>query len=333
MPAPSFRDRWNRLVGFLKPPPRGPVTLAEALPWLMPKVRPRFLHEAMALESGRPGAEFRPLAGNHVVSLVVDHPDGELDVGPAHLERWDAGFEPLFQRARANLAARSGADNFQSFGPGLYRSRWRDRLDGSRLLLPGVLRGLSLEGDPVALLPNRDTLLVVGSEDPDGLGWALRAALGHLDEDPGALHGCPLRLRGFQWEPFQAGEGAACRPLLDRFRHRCLAAEYARQKHLLDRRHGLAGSTGVTVAPLQLEPSPDGPARSFTVWSPSMGETWLPKADRIHLAGSPGPSPARIPWDRLAAGLGPRLEPVGLFPERYRLIAPPEPGLLEGLGG
>lgn len=330
MAARSFRSHLDRLLAYLAPPQRGPITLGEALPWLLPKVRPRFLYEAMALETGRPAPAHQPMAGAYAVSLVVAHPDGELDVGQTDLDRWNAGFEPLLQRARVNLAARSGVDDFHGHGPGRYRSTWRDNLDGSRLLLPGLLRQLPLRGEPVALLPNRDTLLVVGSEDPDGLHWALRAAMDFLDEDPEALDGCPLRLRHFLWEPFQAPDDQAFRPLLARIRHRRLLAEYGRQKRLLD--HRLAGS-GVTVAPFQLEPVPGGSAHSFTVWSPSMGETWLPRTDQVRLSWDRERerNPAWVPWDRLEARLGPLLEPVGLFPERYRFTAPPEPGRLEAL--
>jgi hypothetical protein len=332
MAAPTSRSRWTQLLEFLARPRRGPITLAEALPWLQPKVRPRFLYEALALEADQPRPEFRPLAGVYAVSLVVDHPDGELDVTGPDLERWGAGFEPLLQRARANLAARSSAEDFRTLGPGRYRSGWRDNLDGSRLLLPGLLRRLPLAGEPVVLLPNRDTLLVVGSEDPEGLHWALQGAMSFLDQDPAALDGCPLRLRGFRWEPFQAPGEHPYRPLLARIRHRRLLAEYTRQKQLLDRRHGREG-LGITVAPFQLERLPDGPARSYTVWSPAMGEAWLPRTDQVRLSWTRNRACnlAWIAWSRLEARLGPHLEPVGLFPERYRFQAPPDPDLLEGL--
>lgn len=305
----------------------GPLALEEALPRLLPKVRPRFLHEALALDTGRPGPLFQPLAGPLAVSLVVDLETAQVDLGAADLARWDAGFEPLLQRARANLASRSALEDFQAAGPGRYLSTWRDGLDGSRALLPGLLRGLPLSGDPVVLLPSPNTLLVTGADDPEGLEWALAGMVGSLDEDPRAFHGCPLRLRGYQWEPFQADGQRLC-PLLSLLGHRRLLDEYASQKRLLDRRHGRAG-TAVTVAPFQLEPAADGPARSFTVWSQAMGEAWLPRADQVRLDLERGR--AWVPWERLEARLGALLEPVGLFPERYRFTAPPDPKLLEGL--
>ena len=321
-----------RLRDLLSPAPVAPITLQEALPRLLPKVRPRFLHEALPLLAGQPGPEFQPLAGIFAVSLVVDLPDRELDVGRAELERWDAGFEPLLQRARANLAGRSGTDDFEAMAPGCYRSTWRDNLDGSRVLLPGLLRQLPLRGDPVVLLPNRDTLLVAGAEDPEAMERALEGVLGFLAEDPHALNGCPLRLRNFQWETFQAGAEHRFHRLLARVRNHRLHQEYGSQKHLLDRRHGLAG-VAITVAPFHLEAVPDGPVRSFTEWSGAMGEAWLPWADQVRLSWTRGRERGRawVPWERLQARPDPLLVPVGLFPERYRFAAPPDPDRLESL--
>ena len=55
------------------------------------------------------------------------------------------------------------------------------------------------------------------------------------------------------------------------------------------------------------------------------GESWLPRADRIGLdwAGSR----TELSWDQVQG----QLEPVGLFPERYRLSEASRPELLERL--
>jgi len=293
---------------------RGPISLAEALPWLVPKVQPRFQYEAQGLRTGRPGPEFRPLAGSFAVGLAVDLPDEEMDVSAADLRRWNADFDRLLQKARSNLLTRGGEEGFQEMGPGRYRSTWQDGLDGSRMLLPGVLRGLRLEGDPVVVLPNRDTLLVVGDQDTRSLSWALEGALEFLDEDPRSLNGCPLRFRNYQWESFDARAEHPLCPLLARIQKRRLKDEYSHQKFLLDRRHGSQGKA-ITVAPFHLEKTPAGQTGSFTVWSREMGEAWLPEADRVCL-GTEGST--WLPWEAVQRRLNHLLEPVGLFPERYR---------------
>jgi hypothetical protein len=325
-----LKHRLGRFLESLVPPKRGPITLQEALPWLVPKVRPRFVYEALRLRTGKPGPEFRPLAGIFAVSLVVDLPDAELDVGAPELARWNADFDRLMLKARTNLLARGGEDGFERLGAGRFRSTWRDNLDGSRMLLPGVLKSLPLQGDPVVVLPNRDTLLVVGSKDHDGLRWALEGALEFLDEDPRSLNGCPLRLRNYQWEPFHPRDEHPIQPLLGRV-HKCrLREEYGHQKALLDRCHGAQGKA-ITLAPFQVERTKTGQTRSFTVWSPSMGEAWLPEADQVRLAWQLGPERGRawVPWARVQDSLSHLLEPVGLFPERHRFKQTPEPGQLE----
>ena len=189
--------RFLRTLG--RPVPRT-LALADALPWLVPKVRPRLAYEIFAQSTGQSAPEFRPLAGTLAVSLVVDLPNQDLDLGAAQLRAWNADFDGLLQTARRNLLARGGERAFLEVGKGRYRSPWRDGLDGSRILLPSLFSRLTLRGDPVAVLADRDTLLVVGDQDPEGLRWALDAALrSQCDPDPGAGL-CPLRLRNLRWE-------------------------------------------------------------------------------------------------------------------------------------
>jgi hypothetical protein len=205
------------------------MSLSDALPRLFPKVRPASAYPAFARRTGRPAPEFRPLSGELAVGLVLDMPNQDLDLDATHLRAWNADFDALLLRARRNLLARSDQRGFEEVRGGCYRSTWRDNLDGSRILLPGLLGGLRLQGDPVALLPNRDTLLVVGSEDPEGLRWAMRAALLHLDDDGCPMNACPLRLANYHWEPFQVPEAHPIGALLNAAEGRRLRDERARR--------------------------------------------------------------------------------------------------------
>ena len=309
--------------------PRRVLALGEALPYLVPKVRPRFQYEALTLRLGGACPIFRPLADILALSLVVDGPDGELEVGLTELEAWGADFDLLLQKARANLLLRGGEEHFRRVRPGLFRSTWQDNLDGSRMLLPGMLKGLPLRGEPVVALPNRDTLLVAGADDPDALGWMLEAALEFLREDPRYLHGCPLRLEHFQWEVWQSPQGPVAESQLARIQKRRLAEEYARQKALLDRLHGRAGKA-VAVEPLHLNLSSSGRVTSCTFWSESVEEGWLPEADFVGVGGAALGEEGRlwVPWAQVWGQLGHLLEPVGLFPERYRFRSFPRAELL-----
>ena len=309
--------------GFANPAPplhRDTLTLGEALPMLVPKVRPRFLYEAAALGAGGAAPVSRPLAGSFALSLAVDSPEWERDLTPKELLRWGADFDGLLQRARANLLLRGGVEHFRQVRPGLFRSTWQDSLDGSRALLPGLLQGLPLRGRPVVALPNRDTLLVAGAEDPGALGWMLEAALEVVREDPHALNGCPLAWNGYLWQAWEAPADHPAQALLARARRCRLLEEYARQKTLLDRLHDRTGRT-VAVAPFQLEKTRDGGIATCTILSRSATEGWLPEVDRVGLlGGNPRFSTCLwVPWDEVRRRLGQLMEPMGLFPERYRV--------------
>jgi hypothetical protein len=158
------------------------------------------------------------------VSLVADLPNQDLDLDAVRLQAWNADFDLLLQRARTNLLGRGVERGFQEVRPGCCRSAWRNGLDGSLMLLPGVLRRLPVQGEPVAVLPDRDALLVTGAEDAKGLVWILEAALEHLDQDPEALGALPLRLRDGCWEPLRLAENHPAAALLAKLEHRCQGA-------------------------------------------------------------------------------------------------------------
>ena len=203
-------DPWEpfvRLGRFLRtlgrPVPRPLLPLDEALPYLYPKVRTRLQFDRFVRYGARPTPASRPLAGNLVVSLVLDFRQQELDPGTEHLEAWGVDFDRLLAQARANLVVRSGDARFHAVGQGCFQSPWQDDLDGSRILLPGLLDHVPVKGDPVVLALRRDLLLVAGSGDPEGLAWALGTELQSLRQDDRAGNATPLRYHHHHWEPLE----------------------------------------------------------------------------------------------------------------------------------
>lgn len=310
------------------PPPRGTIPLDWATPRLLPKVRSRFAYEAFGLKKDSQRPASKVLGGTLGQSLVVDFSEGELDVTPAHLAAWGLDFDRVMNVARTNLLSRGGEEKFQRSKHGFYQSTWADNLDGSRILLPGILKRLRLEGDPVVFLPRKDVLLVAGSEDPRGLCMALE---GTLDLMAGG-NGCPLRLQGFQWEAFEVEAQHPARALLAKVQSRRLQEDYGHQKALLDRLHQGEGRQ-ITVAPLKVAATLAGGTATFTHWTREMVGGWLPEADHLGLTWShdQGRKTLWIPWASVRRALEPCLEPLGLFPERHRIRAFPGLELLEHL--
>ena len=314
------------------PPPRGTVPLAMAMTRILPKVRPRFNYEVFGLRHGNRRPESRVLAGTFGQSLVVDFSEGELEVTSAHLQAWGMTFDVMMNQARRNLLTRGSEERFERSRHGFYRSTWADDLDGSRILLPGMLKGLRLEGDPVAFLPRKDVLLVAGSEDRQGLCMALEATLQLLDASPQSLNGCPLHLQGFQWVPLALAEDHPALPLLRKVLGRRLQEEYSHQKRLLDGQHQREGKQ-IGVAPLGMAANDQGRPSSLAHWTREMEGWWLPEADQLCLSwnNGQGQNSVWLPWALARRRLEPFLEPLGLFPERHRIRAFPGAALLEDL--
>ena len=315
---------WTRLA----PPRREPDHPgSEALPWLVPKVRPRFVYEALRLRTGRPGPEFRPLAG-HLRREPGGGPArpgagcGRRRTGPVERRLRPADAEGPHQPAgpgrRGGLPASSG--------PGRFRSTWQDNLDGSRMLLPGVLQRLPLPGDPVVVLPNRDTLLVVGSEDPAGLRWALEGALEFLDEDPALPERLPPAPAQLPVGALPPREEHPVHPLLGRVHNGGSGGVQAARRPCWTA--ATAPGQGHHPGPVPAGADCRRPARQLHRLVPGHGRSLAARGRPGAAVLGTGAGSAAGPGCP-GAGCRPAcmLEPVGLFPERYRFRehARPEP--------
>src|SRR5262249_6095587 len=139
--------------------------------------------------------------GDHLaVSLVYDLPESLVQIQQHQLDTWGVSFDAALQRATDNLIAISW-HRFDEVAPGVWRSPWQDNLDTSRLVLPELFRAHEVQGGPVVIAPNRDTVLLTGSDDEAGL-----TRLAELAEEafaqPRAVSGVALRLETDGWVPF-----------------------------------------------------------------------------------------------------------------------------------
>jgi hypothetical protein len=114
-----------------------------------------------------------------------------------------------------------------------------------------------------------------------------------------------------------------------------LGGEYAEQKELLDSLHQRRGSD-VYVATFSAVEKPDGSVFSYCLWSEGV-DALLPRTQNILFHGPPGELPAveRMnggPWERVAAVVGDLLEPVDVYPPRYRVRGFPTREQLTAIG-
>jgi hypothetical protein len=265
---------------------------------------------------------YQPLAEDLGISLVYDLPEVMVMLQASHLEAWGVTFYEAFERGLANLAEIDAT--FTTVDDRTYVSATGDHYDISRMLLPELIRELDVLGDPVVLLPNRDRLLVTGSDDRQGLETASLLAQ-QLVKQPRSLTGLAFRLCSDEWSCWLPDEDHPAYARLKALGLLSRQQDYLEQRPLLQR--WLAKrQPGVSVAEFRLHGAgAKQPPTSFCVWRE--GESLLlPEADRVcflrhdQTLDHPLVEGINVGWDRVQDVLGPMLvEEASIYPTRYRV--------------
>ncbi|MEW6277510.1 MAG: hypothetical protein AB1758_02725 [Candidatus Eremiobacterota bacterium] len=287
-----------------------PDTFAEARANLLPRVRERVAFEQLRL--GGTEVSFRLLSPDLGVELVYLLGDGScLPLGNEHLDEWDVSFEEAFREARANLAERSQV-GFRSPQPGFFVWSGRDGFESARLLLMERIVPLEVTGEPVALVARCDMLAVTGSQDPPGLTRLVAMAQEALGQS-GLLCPAPVVWREGAWQPFMPQRHEGIRRLWLQTRLR----DYQAQGAVLAERF-----PDSRVASYQLARNRDDDTWvDHTAWDDE-GEHLLPEAEYLALIRE-GQTLGLFRRERMVQeGL---LEPIEVFPVRYRAAGFPSP--------
>jgi hypothetical protein len=151
------------------------------------------------------------------------------------LQSWDVDLDQAFAVAKENLWDRTRPDGFEGSN-GVYWARWGDSYDSSRMLLTELIYRLSVDGDPVAFVPNRDALLVTGTHNIAGLRVILNAgAENHFKQGHPLLPDLFVRDEG-AWK-HHIPEGPELREIWVGMRRQRDGLDYNQQKQLLDKLH------------------------------------------------------------------------------------------------
>lgn len=254
--------------------------------------------------------------GTHLTfQLAYDQPNAI-----AHLDRpaksWGISTEEALRFAWENLRQRS-QEAFVRIGPQTYLSPWRDNYDSAQLGLIDVIRMLPIRGRPVAMVPNRDHLVVTGSDDYAGL--AHMAVIAHnvlRGPRPGSGHA--YALAGDIWEPFLPPSDHVAHPVMRRLSLESMARSYHNQHEAI-----LARWPDYFVASPMVGTSNSG-EEVFSVSSYAHIPTLLPETDRV-IFSRVDTIMKRVQnlgwakWIAVRKALRGRLAPLGVYPERYRL--------------
>jgi hypothetical protein len=320
-----------------------PADFEDVHPDLLPVVRSRFYLESVTLQSQVRGGDDFPvpqqLVGDHLsLSLVYDLPSAMRSIIQDDLDKWGVTFYEAVEAARRNLE-QMGNISFASLqndaGEGVYFSATGDNYDASRLVMLDLVRKFQVRGDYIAMVPNRDTLVVTGSEDEAGLGVMIKVAEDSFDK-PRPISTVALRLEGDGWESWLPPPGSPLYAKFHELRVRTLGMEYNDQKELLDKLHETTNEELFVATYTAVQHKESGRISSYSVWADGV-PTLLPETDDVLLLrGDPQADDIQVvasgPFGRVREVAGDLMRPLGIYPERYQLREFPTAQQLAAIG-
>lgn len=278
-----------------------------------------------------------PFAPELNILCACDFQDSMSLVNQEKLQSWGVSLETAVQIAKENLRDRTDPNGFTELRDGVHLGTWNDSYESARLILTDYFYRLSLEGDPIAFIPNRDILFVCGELDTAAMSFIVEEGAKTHFENGYSLSPNLYALRDGKWELFVPSEPRVRRRLLE-VQKRREATDYSEQQKYLTAIYGRE-KKDIFVAGCQLYKKDDGSYFTHTVWSKDV-DSLLPLADEITLFLNPeapeGDSSEflRVPWKKACAKLGSLMEPIeGMVPRRVRVRSFPDAAMLEELTG
>jgi hypothetical protein len=261
-----------------------------------------------------------------VAAIAFDTPKTIQVLTGDRSSSWGVSMDEVWAKALENLRDLA-SDKWQTLAPGVYQSLWRDGYDTSRMFLTDMIRRLSLTGRPVAFLPTRDALIVVGDRDERGLLAASAYAADIFKDAPR-----PCTLEPFvltdddRWTTVASGiplhENLVNGGLRDQL-------EIQGQSTLVLRKWLEFKQEDVFAAHL-MQKQVGEQTRTLAAW-PQV-PCLLPRADEVVIQVEE-PDGLRVAWEDLESlGLVPEPEP-DWWPARYRFEAVPSTDQLTRLKG
>lgn len=309
-----------------------PLEFEDVRPDLRPIVRGRSYFEFLRLQSAIEGHTPPDIPshdiGDHLsAALVYDLPESMQSINREQLDGWEISYYEALEVARGNLEDTEFA--MASVNDRMFVSATGDNYDASRLLLTDLIGRLDLQGQPVAVVPNRDTLVITGSDDDEGLSMMADFTEQAL-KAPRPMSGIPMILEDGEWRTWMVEPD---HPQYSRFRLlelKSMGGEYAEQKELLDTLHQRTG-VDLFVASFSAVEKDAGNVFSYCLWSEGV-EALLPRTQKIMFYKDGSEGLCGGDWDRVAEIVGDLLEPTEMYPVRYRVRGFPDAAQLARIG-
>jgi hypothetical protein len=249
--------------------------------------------------------------------LVLVFPEYVSMVSPENLKAWGVSFDELFETGLERLKNHT-SPKFEK-QPGFYMGGWHDDYDNSRILIPEVFAPLHLDGDPVACLPNRNLLLVTGSENHDGIRAMLKHAEEIVQTKSRPMNPAPLILKDGEVADFSVTEKSPVFNDVKRAKKISALIYYQQQAENLRKLYEQKGKD-LFVANYTLNQRETGGYASYSAWSKTV-PTLLPKTDFIAFVDPTKPESQRTlglaKWDEVMRIAGDLLLDTQMFPARF----------------
>ena len=244
-----------------------------------------------------------------------------------NLRDWNVTLYEAIEAAKHNLLETEFP--LALLGDRLYVSAAGDHYDACRILAVDLIRNLKLDGDPIAMIPNRDTLFITGSEDAEGLDM-MATLTAKVMEEPRPMMSTALRLVDDEWIDWLPPTEHPAYPKFKDLKVQCLLGIYDVQKEQLTQLHQAQGVDAFVASQFAVR-SPDGRVWTCCVWAESV-ESWLPESDYIMFFWNEQSQQARVTWDQALQIVGALVEEIDdLYPKRFRVKAFPNDSQLSQL--
>lgn len=312
---------------------------------LLPRVRDRLYASMLGLRTRQqfgdhvmkegdalPTLPHRPVGEVLAASLCIDLPTTVIDCLDQNYERLKSSLDELWPVALENLRAISKAP-FKQVAPGVFVSTFSDSHDPARLLLPELFVNLPVKGACVAGVPNRNTLIVTGADDPAGLDEFVTLMKLGL-KDPRIVSSMPLVLTDTGWAPFERERTDPTGRELSILAAQARLGLNDGQKQTLEAEHQRTDEP-VFVASYKVVMSQEGEVISYATWTKDV-VTLLPKTKDLMFVvlvdEAVDPEVIRVPWETAERVVGHRMKRrPDLWPERWLVETFPADDELDAL--
>jgi hypothetical protein len=204
-----------------------------------------------------------------------------------------------------------------------------DSYDASRLTLANRAEGLEVKGSFIAMVPNRDLLLITGSDDDAGL--AIVAAMAEKGlEQPYSLSAVPLIWDDDEWKDWIPPHDHPLHLTFKQMEIKWLGPLYHEQKELLDAVHDKQG-IDIFVASYSAIKKQDGDLLTFCAWSQG-ADSLLPVTQKVAFMKGEGKKPLFADWSRVVETFGDLMEETDDYPRRYRVREFPDEKMIDAIG-